>query len=87
MKICKDTEGYFILDSNNCKVNLSYKGLIDFKFPTIMHLGLANWHSNEKGNIVITPLEILVDDIRHFRAVKYAVLEYLIGEHYESIDT
>ena len=78
MKICKDPEGYFILDNANQKVNLSYEGKKVVKLPTIMHIGLCYWHSNEKGNKVITPYETLIDGIRHFKAIRFEILEYLI---------
>lgn len=80
MKICRDPEGYFVLDNNNCKVNLYYKGKVVFKLPTIFHVGLSFWHGNEKGNIINTPMEILVDDITSFKALRYSIFEYCIKE-------
>ena len=80
MKICKDPEGYFILDDANQKVTLLYQGKTIRKVPTIMHLGLCFWVSNEKGSSMKTPFETLVTDIAHFKAIKYAVLNYLIEE-------
>jgi len=80
MKICKDEYGYFILDDANQKVLLSYKGQDCTRVPTMAHLGLCFWiknliHENEPGDY-----EILVDNIRQFKAIKYEVLEYLIAK-------
>lgn len=80
MKICKDPEGYFILDDANQVVNLMFEGKVVRKVPTIMHLGLTYWHSNERGNIMTTPFEELITNIGKYKSIRFHILEYLIEQ-------
>ena len=82
MKIVRDIEGYFVLDNANQKVNLMYEGKMVWKLPTPYHIGLCYWHSNEKGNIVNTPFEIVIDNITSFKAIKFELMKLAIrGAH------
>ena len=80
MKIVKDNEGYFIVDDRHQKVNLMFESKKVWKVPTIMHLGLTYWHSNEKNNIISTPFEVIIDNITHFKSIRFYILQYLIDK-------
>jgi len=83
MKIVKDNQGYFILDDANQKVILNYKGQEVCKLPTIFHLGLTYWVRNEHKNIITTPFETVIDNISHFKSIKFYILQYAI-DHYSA---
>lgn len=77
MIIAKDKDGYFVLDNAKQKVNLSYKGSIVDRLPTPAHIGLSHWHTNEKGNIITTPYEVIISNgDRSFKSLRYSILKY-----------
>ena len=81
MKIAKDSQGYFILDNANQKVILNYKGQEVCRLPTIFHLGLTYWVRNEHKNIITTPFKVIIDNISHFKSIRFYILQYAI-DHY-----
>lgn len=80
MKICKDKDGYFVLDSCNQKVQLWYNGGIYDRLPTLYHIGNSYWHKSFKGEFEPEGYEILIDDIRSFKAVRFAINDYFIKQ-------
>jgi hypothetical protein len=77
MKIVKDDIGYFIVDNNFNKVNLIYKGETVQKLPSLAHIALCRWHSNERYNTVQTKFNIVINYVDKFKCAKYYIADYL----------
>ena len=80
MKVCKDDEGYFILDSANQKVNIYFNGDVVPKVPSLKDLTLSRWHSNEKGNIITSQFDTLIDGDRSFKSLQYTIKSTINNE-------
>jgi len=77
MKICKDSEGYFILTSNNRVVNLIHDNKKIRKLPLIYQFIESNWHSNEADNIFTGEYKIIIDHISKFKCLRHEVREFI----------
>ena len=80
MKICKDTNGYFVLDNHNQKVELHYKGEILCRFPTMFHIANAYWYKNYKDKIEPEGYEVIIPNITSFKALRFEVCDYYINK-------
>ena len=78
MKIVKDPEGYFVLDSKNQKVELYLEGQIVQKVDQLLDISASFWYKNYKDDIVNTPYETIIDnEDKSFKSLKYSIINYL----------